>query len=681
MLAAVVALVLAQSPDVVDAGEAVVSSVAASDADAGAAPNDVKDAGADDEPDRRLQTVVTGSRTERKLQDVVVPTEVITRTQIEQLGVRDLGQLLQQHPGVEMVYTNRGVGIRLQGLDPEYVLVLIDGQRVAGRAGTITDVTRFSLRDLERVEIVKGPAAALYGADAVGGVINLITRRPQRELELSLRAMGGGFQNGSRDVPLGSEADVRAHVGSKLGPFELRGGAGFRHRSPFDRNPDNVADNGPGIRRFDYDVDLSWNPSDAVRVWSRTSYAWTDLRAIDESDTGAVFNRVQRTENVDTWLGTRATLPTGTVLTARGHFGFFKDQFLLDQRNSRKLDEYTQTITRLFEGYVQVDHRVGNHQLTGGAEVLSENLSSTRLSSTFVQRGRFGLFVQDSWTTGGSGPVKLSVEPGFRADIDSQFGGAPSPRLAFKIDAGQALTFRASWGLGFRPPSFNELFLQFCNTGIGYCVAGNPGLIPERSGSVNVAVDYRLPIDGWTVSASAWHTSLTNLINITASGTPNPDNPTIFTYENVAGAYTQGGEVNTRVKVSKGVSFDLAYMGLDARDLTRNRPLEGRSSHRVNGAVNVKYRPTGLEGVVRGTWNGPRNFYVGTGLGFANVLGFGEERVVQAPGYFDLEVQITWVFKPWLKFFLNGYNLLNAGDADFNPRPPRGLLAGATLEY
>jgi outer membrane receptor for ferrienterochelin and colicins len=72
---------------------------------------------------------------------------------------------------------------------------------------------------------------------------------------------------------------------------------------------------------------------------------------------------------------------------------------------------------------------------------------------------------------------------------------------------------------------------------------------------------------------------------------------------------------------------------------------------------------------------------VGTGLGFANVLGFGEERTVVAPGFFDLELQLSWVFKPWLKFFLNGYNLLNAGDADFNPRPPRGLLAGATLEY
>ena len=121
---------------------------------------------------------MTSARGERRAGDAVQPTEIITRAQIEALGVRDLPQLLQQHPGVEMVYTSRGTGLRLQGMDHEYVLILIDGQRVAGRSGSFTDISRFSLRDIERVEIVKGPAAALYGADAIGGVFNLITRGP-----------------------------------------------------------------------------------------------------------------------------------------------------------------------------------------------------------------------------------------------------------------------------------------------------------------------------------------------------------------------------------------------------------------------------------------------------------------------------------------------------------------------
>ncbi|HEY0880760.1 MAG TPA: TonB-dependent receptor plug domain-containing protein, partial [Archangium sp.] len=131
---------------------ALLVAVLSQSADAGV------DGGVDPEVDRGRLTVVTGTRTERRAADAVVATEVITRAQIEQLGVRDLPQLLQQHPGVEMVYTNRGTGIRLQGLDPEYVLILVDGQRISGRSGSITDISRFSLREIERVEIVKGPS-------------------------------------------------------------------------------------------------------------------------------------------------------------------------------------------------------------------------------------------------------------------------------------------------------------------------------------------------------------------------------------------------------------------------------------------------------------------------------------------------------------------------------------------
>ncbi|MFZ5441451.1 MAG: TonB-dependent receptor plug domain-containing protein [Myxococcota bacterium] len=626
------------------------------------------DGGVEEELERQRVTVVTGTRTERRAADVVVPTEVITRAQIEQLGVRDLPQLLQQHPGVEMVYTNRGTGIRLQGLDPEYVLILVDGQRISGRSGSITDISRFSLREIERVEIVKGPAAALYGADAMGGVVNLITRRPKKKLEGAVRGMFGTLLEG----------DVRGNVGSKLGPFELRAGGGYRTRRPFDWIPSDPETSGAGIKRIDADVEAAFVPDDTLRAWVRTAYVFTDYDAVDINDSQAVFDRFQRTEQFDTWAGVRKTFSTNTTATVRGHFGLFRDQFLVDQRGSRALDEYSVNLTRLWEGFGQVDHKLENHTLTGGVEGFSELLDSTRNNPQQVQRGRVGVFLQDEWVI--SGEKRFSIVPGFRADIDTQFGWAPSPRVALKIDPLPQLTFRAAWGLGFRPPSFSELYLQFSNAGIGYIVRGNPKLQAERSGSVNVSVDYRLPIEGWVISGSAWHTSLTNLINITANGLPNPDDPVVFGYENVTDAYTQGVELSARMRLSRGAYLDLGYMGLDARDVSRNRPLEGRSNHRVNATLTVKYRPLGLELVSRGTFHSARPYYLGTGLGFANVLGLGEDRVIMAPAYFDLEAQLTWVFATWGRVFVNGYNLLNAGDQDFNPRPPRGVIGGVQLE-
>jgi outer membrane receptor for ferrienterochelin and colicins len=628
------------------------------------------DAGVDD--DRRNLTVITGSRTERKAEDSVVATEVITRAQIEQLAVRDLVQLMQQQPGVELVYTNRGIGLRLQGLDPQYVLILVDGQRISGRSGAFTDISRFSLREIERVEIVKGPAAALYGADAIGGVINLITRRPQKDFEAALRGSFGTLMEG----------DLRGYVGSKLGDFELRAGGGYRTRNPYDWDPSNVAQNGPGIRRIDGDVEAAWVPSDKFRLWVRTGYVFTDLNAIDQNDTGAVFDRYQRTEQFDAWVGGRGV--TGdTTVTVRGHFGLFRDQFLVDQRASTALDSYSQNRTRLWEGSAQVDHHLGRHTLTGGVDVLSELLLSDRINPGFVQRARIGVFVQDEWVLTDHGP-RVAIVPGFRFDGDTQFGGAPSPRLAVKVDPSRAVTLRASWGLGFRPPTFEELYLEFANPGIGYVVAGNAQLKPEHSASVNVGLDWRPPLDGWVVSVSAWHTSMTDLINVSANGVPNPDDPVKFTYANVANAYTQGVEGSVRAKFSKGTYLELGYTGLDAKDLTRGRQLEGRSAHKVNAQVVSKYRPVGLEGVLRATWYSPRPFYSGSGLGFANVLGYGDEHTIWAPGYFDLEATLTYTRDLWrsfgFKLFVTGYNLLNSGDANFNPRPPRGVLGGMQLE-
>lgn len=644
----------------------LLTAVVAQVADGGSAfPADGGVVAVEEEPTR--VTVVTGSRTERKLEDVVVATEVITRTQIEQLGVRDLPQLLQQQPGVEMVYTNRGVGFRLQGLDPAYVLVLVDGERVTGRAGDFTDISRFSLRDIERVEIVKGPAAALYGSDALGGVVNLITRKPTRQLEGAVRGMFGTLLEG----------DVRGYLGSKLGPVELRAGGGYRTRSPYDWDARDVAQNGPGIARADADAEVAYAPSERLRAWARAAYVRTDLGAIDMNDSGAVFDRRQRTEQFDAWLGTRAALTSDTTLTVRGHFGLFRDQFQVDQRGSRALDDYTRNLTRLWEGFAQVDHRAGRHLVTGGVEGFAELLLSSRTSPEDVRRGWLGAWVQDEWVLS-ERAFKVAVVPGFRVDLDTNFGAAPSPRLAVKVDPSPRVTVRASWGLGFRVPTFNDLYLLFCNPGIGYCVEGNPKLTSENSGSVNLGVDWR-PWDGWTLSASAWHTSLKNLINVSANGVPNPDDPVVFTYENVANAYTQGVEASSRVKISKGTYLEVAYMGLDARDLTRQRPLEGRSNHRFNVQVSSKYRPMGLDGVVRMSWHSQRPFYAGSGLGFANVLGYGEERVLLAPAYVDLEVQLTYT-RGFFKVFVNGYNLLNSGDKDFNPRPPRGVIGGLQLE-
>ena len=120
--------------------------------------------------------VVTATRTEIPLGDSPVATEVISREDIEESGTEDLAALLEDHPGVDITRSYLGSSIRLQGLEPEHVLILVNGHRVLGMKGGVIDLSRFTVDNIERIEIVKGPSSALYGSEAMGGVINIITQ-------------------------------------------------------------------------------------------------------------------------------------------------------------------------------------------------------------------------------------------------------------------------------------------------------------------------------------------------------------------------------------------------------------------------------------------------------------------------------------------------------------------------
>ena len=538
---------------------------------------------------------------------------------------------------------------------------------------TTLDLSRFSLRDIDRVEIVKGPAAAVYGSEAIAGVINLITRRVQRPLEVTVRAQTGyrNEQGSSKFDP-----DLRADVGSAYKAVEARVGAGYQGRSPYDLNPADVATSGAGFTRWDVDGALTVRPLDAVTIGARADYLRRDIAAVDLAPGGAVFDRRERSEQFNANGTFAVKLSDRVTLTARGGTSLFRDQLQQDQRGASFLDTYSQSVDRLWQADVQADYHGDSNLISGGVMYLNETLSSDRLAAP-GRRYRVGAFVQDEWDVfkKSSDGFGLKVLPGIRLDGDSQFGTAPSPRIAVKLDPTDSVTVRGSYGWGFRAPSFQELYLRFENTSVGYVVQGNPDLQAETSYSVNLAVDYRLPLQGWVLSANLWHTDLTNLINVNTSQRVDPANPVLFQYSNVNRAYTQGGEASLRMRLSKGAYLDLGYTLTDAHDVDKNRALEGRAAHKLNAQLAVRYRPTGLELVVRATYFSPRPFYLDSN-------GDGVDEVTWVRGYVNVDAQLTWHFwKDRFAVFVGIVNIANAGDATYVPQPPRAAIAGAQFTY
>jgi outer membrane receptor for ferrienterochelin and colicins len=630
----------------------------ASQAGAATPPDTQGDA---DSPPRTTQTVVTGSRTEQRATDATVPTEVITRREIEATGARDLGELLQAHPGIEVVHSFRGAGLRLQGLDPQYVLILIDGERVAGRVDGTFDLSRFTLRDVERVEIVKGPASVLYGSDAIGGVVNLITRRPRNPLEGEARA-----SYGSR-----GEVDLRGTAGSAMGPWAGTAGGAWRRGEGFDLEPSDVATTRAAFNAWEAGGDLDFHASDTLRFSTRVDYLRNETLGIDLAPSGAIFDRRNRTELFGASLRARWEANADTRVSARLNNSLFRDQLLLDQRFARDLDVYNDVRERLWEAGVQLDQRIGDaHQVSAGLEGLRESLMSPRLSNGFGLRYRLGLLAQDDWKVLAN--PRVTVTYGARLDIDSRFGTRPSPRIAVRYDPLDALTLRASYGWGFRAPSFQEQLLRFENPGVGYVVEGNPNLKPEISQGLNLSADWRLG-EGLILSASLYRTDVQDLVTVVSLGEVSPDQPVRFSYGNVAQARSQGGEVSARLRVLSGVWLDLGYALTDIRDLGTGQSLEGRAPHRGTVQLYGRYRPWGLDVTVRGTLMGPRPFYL-------DQNGDGVLEPVWAGGYADFSLRLAKQIGPVSAFALLT-NFLNAGHPLFAPIPPRGFQVGVSARY
>lgn len=133
------------------------------------------------------EVVVTATRTERKLSNVAVPVTIVNQKTIQQSGSLRLNNILQEQSGL-FITNSFGSGVQIQGLSPDYVLILIDGQPLVGRNAGVLDLNRITVNNIKQIEIVKGPSSSLYGSEAMGGVINIITQQgKQNTLNANLR--------------------------------------------------------------------------------------------------------------------------------------------------------------------------------------------------------------------------------------------------------------------------------------------------------------------------------------------------------------------------------------------------------------------------------------------------------------------------------------------------------------
>jgi outer membrane receptor for ferrienterochelin and colicins len=442
----------------------------------------------------------------------------------------------------------------LQGIGTERVLVLLDGRPLYGRISGTMDLARIPTAIVERVEVVKGPQAALYGSEAMGGVINIVTRSPEAPgLGAGARLTAGS--SGRRD-------------GGVTG--ELRSGAVAAlvdvGRRDVDRAAGRPADEGALAERFDGNARVSFQANRTLAFEASALYLderqrWPTGPLFDFADNTQVSARI----GADWRPGAHRLRPT-LYLSAFDH---------LARRSSTPLpiagtgDRQNQ---RLIEGEVLYGGLLFGRALDGGVEVRQERISSSDGRIEGGTRTLYSVepFAQLEWST-----ARWSVVPGVRLSWNERWGTAFTPRLAMRYRVSDALSIRAGVGRGFRSPDFKELYLQFINDAAGYAVYGNQDLRPERSTNLTAGVE-------WTGTrlygrAQVFWNDLQNFIETRAD--PENGGPLLlFRYANVTRGETYGTELEGGWVLPRA-RLELGYAWLGTEDRSTGLPLLGRPEH------------------------------------------------------------------------------------------------------
>jgi outer membrane receptor for ferrienterochelin and colicins len=590
--------------------------------------------------------------------ELAVAVEVIDDEEIALGGARTVADVLSTHPGVDVQLGRFGAEVRLRGMEADQTLVLVDGVRMVGQKDGVIDLARLPIENIARIEIVKGPASAVYGSDALGGVIHIITKSPEEPLSGVVRT-----QVGTRN-----SLDVTGSMSVRREKWAATLSGGIHGADGWDLDLSDEQTNGSTWRQGEFGGQLRLTPSPEVTVVIDASTQLRDLIGVDSAAGGAVLDRTNRTEDHRGGVNVTSIIGERTKIMGAIRGAVYRDQFLVDQRDSDGLDAYEETMESTLTGVVRMDRSMGSgHALAIGMDGEWRELAADRLAEGDGRRLRGAIFAQDRWSLP-SLPIVLT--PGVRVEADEWFGAAIAPKLAARWDPGDGIVLRASVGQGYRAPSLRELLLRFENPGQGYVVSGNPGLQPERSLTADGGFEYQIG-DAW-LSASGFHTQANNLIAIDTLDPGENGQGIRFGYTNIGRARLSGVELVLKGDLAELLNVGVAWTGLLTRDLERKGPLPGRSAHRLSGTIRAG-SPDKVVVVARGALTSRRPYYA-------------VDASVDAPadilwgspvGLVDLRV--TGALGRRMHWNAGIDNVFDAGNAITDPLSPRRLTAGFDL--
>lgn len=526
---------------------------------------------------RLNEVVVTATRTSRDASTLPLPIKVISKNEIQKTNATKLSEIISQQTGLIVVpdygYGN-GVGIQMQGLDSQYIMIMIDGMPLIGRSAGTLDLDRINVGNVKQIEIIKGASSGLYGSEALGGVVNIITQNPEKGFTGSLDHKFATFNTHDTNMNL----DIK---NQKLAASIY-----------LNRNSSNGYMLVPSSRLNTVEPYLSYTLNNKLTYhFSKNSELNSNIRYyyqrqnarynLDDSTQAKGHNFINELESQLKWNNkwNKYLCSEASVYYTTYH----TNDFTLSDDNEASSSFFKQMMLRPEIRFVLTP--VAKQQVSVGAGYDYETLNRTNFTQKAIYKSEFAYLQLENnlWQ-------RLNILAGIRYDHHNIYGEQWNPKLGVRYRLSHSLSIMSSMGYGFKAPDFRQLYLNFTNTSVGYTVlgsyvaaeglkemaaqgliqslvnniTGNESLRPESSVNLNMGLQWD-PCRKVHVETNLFYNHIKNMID-TRTIAYKTNGQSVFSYYNINKVHTQGIEVNMSWDINRNLQIMGGYQLLYAMD-------------------------------------------------------------------------------------------------------------------
>ncbi|MEP7195195.1 MAG: TonB-dependent receptor [Saprospiraceae bacterium] len=528
------------------------------------------------------EITVTSTKSERSLSSIPMPFLLIPAQSIQAISAIRLQDILTEQVGLAIVPQVNGLGngIQIQGLNPDYALILIDGEPIIGRYTGTLELNRFTTGNIRKIEIVKGPASSLYGSEALAGVVNIITDQGMlNKFNISSRLSS---RNTWDNNLFGGIAKKKWNASAYINRFSTNG---------YDLSPEIYGQTVSPYSNYTINTKFQFNPSSNQEIKLSFRYFTEQQKNQYQIVSNVDSIRVEGSGQIIDWNfnpSYRYIFNSRFNLTTRCYVSKYQTSTKLHLQENNEIfyqDSFEQEFIRpeILSAFALNE----KNKILFGIGYIAESVLSSRYGDRNKrdQYTKYG-FIQHEFMPS----ARWNTVFGVRVDKNSTYATQFSPKLAAQYSINKNHSIKLSIGTGFKSPDFRQLYLNFINDAASYSVYGTEIVNAELKklqsqgllGAVYINLDEKNTIDAETSIAfnlgsnhrlsdyfhldlNIFRNDLKGLIEtqIVATTTSQKN---IYSYTNLDRVFTSGLESNLHYKVNSMLDFSIGYQYLLAKD-------------------------------------------------------------------------------------------------------------------